>query len=124
MAEQFFWRLPTDAREAIATATAASRHRILKLGEAQEPEAAVMLVPAAGSIGLYNLCVRPELRGRGTGKSIVETIMSGSAQNGTKIVLQCEGTLAPWYQILGFETVGWVRAYTFSGTNPGDILTL
>lgn len=123
MAEQFFWRLPTDARSAIATATAASRHQILKIGGAKEPQAAVMLVPVAGSIGLYNLCVRPELRSRGTGKSIVESIKSSAALSGTKVVLQCEGTLAPWYESLGFETVGWVRAYTFSGTIPGDILT-
>lgn len=124
MSEQFFWRLPTEARRVIAAATAASRHHLFKLGGAQEPQAAVMLVPSPGSIGLYNLCVRSELRGRGIGKSIVESIKSSAAVNDTTIVLQCEGALVPWYQDLGFGTVGRVRAYTFPGTVSGDILTV
>lgn len=123
MCEQFFARLPIEAREAIAAATAASRNQIFKIGESETPQAAVMLVPGSGSIGLYNLCVRPGLRGQGIGKSVVESIKSGAAQNGIKVVLQCDRSLVPWYQGLGFQTVGSVRAYTFSGTYSGDILT-
>ena len=114
MASLFFWRLPEEARAAISAATAASRHSLQSIGPAEDPEASVMLVPQSRTLGLYNLCVKPELRGRGLGRDVVRTIQHGAALSGRTITLQCDGLLAPWYERLGFEEAGTVCAFTLS----------
>ncbi|MCH8979715.1 MAG: GNAT family N-acetyltransferase [Armatimonadetes bacterium] len=114
MASQFFWRLPDEAREAISAATAASRHSLQSVGPPEDPVASVMLVPQPGTLGLYNLCVKPELRGQGVGRSVVRTIQHGATLSGRTVVLQCDKLLAPWYAQLGFEEAGDLFAFSFS----------
>ena len=114
MAGQFFWRLPEDARAAISAATAASRHSLQSIGPAADPEVCVMLVPQPRTLGLYNLCVKPELRGKGLGGGAVRTIQHGAALSGRAVTLQCDGLLAPWYERFGFEEAGTVCAFTRS----------
>lgn len=122
MAQQFFWRMPREARDAIAAATAASPHTIWSVGEPAHPEAAVMLVEDGAAVGLFNLCVRQELRRRGLGAAVVRAVQAAAASKGQPVVLQCEPELEPWYRKLGFETVGTVEAFTLSQEDGGDII--
>jgi ribosomal protein S18 acetylase RimI-like enzyme len=122
MARQFFWTMPDQAKEAIAAATAASGHTIWRVGGASEPEAAVMLVEQPDCVGLFNLCVRPELRSRGLGRSLVKAVQSASKLSGRPVVLQCSDDLTGWYSDLGFERVGHILALTLAGPTSGDIL--
>lgn len=122
MARQFFWRMPREAREAIAAATAASPHTIWTVGPVDEPDAAVMLVEDSDAVGLFNLCVRPELRRKGLGARVVRAVQGTAAGRKKPVALQCEAELAPWYKSLGFEAVGTVEAFTLSQGDSGDII--
>ena len=122
MSKQFFWSMPSEAREGIAAATAASPHTIWAVGPAERPEGAVMLVETPGAVGLFNLCVRPELRGKGLGTSLVRAVQTAATASGRPVVLQCAQDLVAWYTRLGFERVGKVDAYTISPEETGDIL--
>ena len=117
MASQFFWRLPDEARAAISAATAASRHSLQSIGPAEDPVASVMLVPQPGTLGLYNLCVKPDLRGKGVGRSVVRTIQHSASLSGRTVVLQCDRLLAPWYGQLGFKEAGEVCAFSFCSSS-------
>jgi hypothetical protein len=123
MARQFFSRMPKQGRDAIAEATAAGSHTLWTVGPPRSPEAAVMLVEQSGAVGLFNLCVRPDLRRKGLGAGIVRAVQRSAAGLGRPVVLQCEPELAPWYARLGFEPVGTVEALTRSHVESGDILT-
>ncbi len=123
MAKQFFWRMPREAREAIAASTAASGHSIWAVGEPEDPDAAVMLVEQPRAVGLFNLCVRPEIRQKGLGTELVRAVQAAAGNLSKHVVLQCEPELAPWYERLGFEAVGTVEAFTLSQHDSGDILT-
>ncbi|HXH61196.1 MAG TPA: GNAT family N-acetyltransferase [Fimbriimonadaceae bacterium] len=116
MAQQFFWQMPEEAREAIAMATAASRHQILTVGPPSEPMAAVMLVQSEGTLGLFNLCVRPDLRGRGIGSRAVRGVQRQAVDAGSALVLHCGAHLVQWYRGLGFEGVGVVSTFVASAT--------
>ncbi len=122
MARQFFWRMPREAREAIAASTAASSHTVWSVGPASDPDAAVMLVEQPASVGLFNLCVRQELRRQGLGSDLVRAVQAAASNLGRPVVLQCEPELATWYSQLGFETVGTVEALTLSHHESGDII--
>lgn len=114
MARQFFWQMPEEAKSAISMATAASRHLLLTVGPATGPEAAVMLVPYGGTLGLFNLCVKPARRGSGLGTGIVQAIQYEAARSGSAVVLHCGGHLVPWYLSLGFGEVGTVATFVRS----------
>ena len=114
MASQFFWRLPDEARAAIAAATAASRCSLQSIGPAEDPVATVMLVQQPATLGLYNLCVKPDLRGKGVGRSVVRSIQHGASLSGRTVVLQCDRLLAPWYAQLEFQEAGDMCAFSFS----------
>lgn len=122
MSRQFFWNMPSQAREAIAAATAASGHTIWCVGEPQDPEAAVMLVEQQKAVGLFNLCVRPESRRQGLGSRLVQSVLRAAQSQSKLVVLQCGEELVPWYRELGFERVGAVQALTFQPSGGGDIL--
>jgi hypothetical protein len=122
MARQFFWRMPREARETIAASTAASSHTVWCVGPASDPDAAVMLVEQPASVGLFNLCVRQELRRKGLGSGLVKAVQAAASNLGRPVVLQCEPELATWYKGLGFETVGTVEAFTLSHDDSSDII--
>jgi hypothetical protein len=122
MARQFFWKMQKEVREAIAASTAASSHTVWVVGPARDPEAAVMLVEQPASVGLFNLCVRPELRRKGLGAGLVRAVQAAASASGLPVVLQCEPGLETWYKGLGFETVGTVEALTLSHDDGGDII--
>jgi predicted N-acetyltransferase YhbS len=81
-----------------------------------------MLVEDGSSVGLFNLCVRPELRRKGLGAKLVRAVQAAASATGKPVVLQCEPDLAPWYKTLGFEPVGTVEALTLSQEGGGDII--
>ena len=123
MARQFFWSMPSEARSAIAAATSACGHTVWCVGQASDPRAAVMLVEQHDSVGLFNLCVKPELRSKGIGGDLVRAVQTAASNLGRPVVLQCGEDLVPWYQNLGFDRVGHVTALTLSSAASGDILT-
>lgn len=122
MARQFFWSMPNEARSAIAAATAACGHTLWCVGSPADPEAAVMLVERGGAVGLFNLCVKPDLRGKGIGRGLVGAVLAAAKAQGLPVVLQCGDELVGWYSSLGFEPVGSIAALTVADTGPGDIL--
>lgn len=124
MASQFFWRMPREAREAIAAATAAGAHTLWSVGEPADPEAAVMLVEQPESVGLFNLCVRPERRRTGLGSEVVKAVQAAASSLGRPVVLQCEEELVGWYRRLGFEAVGTVKALSLSDDGGSDIISV
>lgn len=75
--------------------------------------AVVTLVTAGGLLGLYNLCVREDVRNRGVGSAVVRHVLSEGARRKMAITLQCEPDLASWYRRLGFEVVGLTTAFSF-----------
>jgi ribosomal protein S18 acetylase RimI-like enzyme len=122
MARQFFWRMPKDGRDAIAAATALGPHTLWAVGPVHEPEAAVMLVEQPDSVGLFNLCVRPDLRRKGLGSRVVGAVGAHAARQGKPVVLQCEAELAAWYREQGFREVSRVDALSLAPDSVGDIL--
>lgn len=115
MVEQFFKRMSSESRDRILSATARSSTQLYSLGPTRSPQAAVMLTPMDGSLGLYNLCVRRELRSRGIGSQVVRHVLALAGLRGVPVVLQCEESLAPWYESQGFQAVGEVEAWRRGG---------
>ncbi|HMS57058.1 MAG TPA: GNAT family N-acetyltransferase [Fimbriimonadaceae bacterium] len=60
------------------------------------------------SIGIYNLCVDGTQQRRGIGASMLAKFAQCNFVNGRPIVLQCNPNLLPFYQRLGFDSVGRV----------------
>jgi ribosomal protein S18 acetylase RimI-like enzyme len=115
MVDQFFKRMTAESRDRILSATARSATQLYSLGPVRSPHAAVMLTPMDGSLGLYNLCVRRELRSKGLGAQVVRHVLALAGMRGVPVVLQCEESLAPWYESQGFQAVGEVEAWRRGG---------
>lgn len=111
MVSQFFWRQATWTRRHIVDATAGAGHDLFRLGPLTEPTAAVMLARTPGAIGLYNLCVRQDLRNRGFGKAVVRAVQRLARRESAALVLQCEPRLEAWYAHLGFRTIGKLESF-------------
>lgn len=111
MVEQFFWRQSTGMRRHILISTVASCHAIYRLGDAHHPKGAVMTTRRPDSLGLYNLCVKRNVRGTGIGSSIVRAVQAMAATEGLPVVLQCEPGLATWYENLAFKKTGFIESY-------------
>ena len=111
MVEQFFWRQSSAMRQAILDATISSCHEIYRVGSGNSIEAAVMAARLPDSLGLYNLCVRRNLRGRGIGGQVVGAIQSMAATANVPVVLQCDATLERWYEQHGMKNVGIIESY-------------
>ena len=67
--------------------------------------------PGGGCAYLMNIYTRPEFRGRGAGKKIVNWLIGQAAQRGiTKIYLETSVSGRPLYQKMGFtEMRGYMR---------------
>lgn len=120
MAAQFFWRSPEASRTAIAGSTERSGLDLWGLWRTDGLAAAAMTVQTDDALGLYNLCVRDDLRRRGIGESLVVAVKSLSM--GRPVVLQCEPALAPWYERQGFATFSFLDAFSLTLPSHGDIL--
>jgi hypothetical protein len=111
MADQFFFRQKASVREVIAKATAHSGLELLRIVHKGSPVGAVMIAQIAGLLGVYNLCIEADLRGRGFGSEAMKGMLALSARRGCDVVLQCDVSLVPWYSSLGFREAGSVDVY-------------
>ncbi|MCW5940020.1 MAG: GNAT family N-acetyltransferase [Fimbriimonadaceae bacterium] len=110
MTEEFFGSSSLPIKRAVAVATADSSHDLLARSEEGELVGAVMVSRTTRTLGIYNLCVRPDWRGRGIGSSMVRAVLSLARSERRQVVLQCERRLVPWYFNLGFKECGDIRA--------------
>lgn len=113
MADRFFGRYREAMRAGIARSTSEAQSlRLFATPDLDRPVGAVLLTETEGALGLYNLCVRPEERGRGLGAEIVRWVLAAAHARGERVTLQCDDRLAGWYRRFGFATVG--RLVVFS----------
>ena len=114
MADQFFLRTGPLGRQDIAAATAHSDRALWRCeGPGGLLMGAVMVSESPSALGLYNLCVAPDRRGRGLGASLVAAVQALAAAQGKPLVLQCDPPMEGWYAQLGFAAFGRVTAYTY-----------
>ena len=111
MTETFFGKTSVESRNLVTDATANCKHRLYAWRDGEGIAAAVMLSETAGVLGLYNLCVRPDVRERGYGSDAVGFIQELAAEKGLAVVLQCQPELVDWYGKRGFDPVGELRAF-------------
>ncbi|MCB8933636.1 MAG: GNAT family N-acetyltransferase [Chthonomonadaceae bacterium] len=113
MMREFFGRSDGPSRDAVRRATAAAEELELHcFDEAGETVAAAMLSRSEGMVGLYNLCVRRDRRGRGWGGAVVQWALSTASEK-EWVTLQCDGVLESWYAKLGFRSIGSVEVYVW-----------
>ncbi len=112
MAKQFFWRQPEHQRRRIAEATARSGHRLFRVDQNGILLGGWMLTETPQAMGLYNVCVGLEQRGRGLGRSMVRTAQAQAQEAGRPLFLQCDPALRRWYEALGFESQGQIETFS------------
>lgn len=117
MVDQFFKRSSRQSQQLVAAATANGEGLNLvgfRTGFLGRLAAAAMLVPTERTLGLYNLCLAPSLRGKGMGTQILNAILMHGRELEKTVLLQCEGKLVPWYQRNGFSSSGVLKVWTLS----------
>lgn len=115
MVGQFPSSHPEWVREEVRQATAAAQGLDLySLSENGAMIAAMMLRRNGSCIGLYNLCVKAEERGRGYGRLLVAMARRHASSLRVPLVLQCDRSLAAWYEGLGFVKSGRIEVYHLS----------
>lgn len=117
MVEQFFWTAPPNVRSRVTEMaecmTQDPRQTTYAIHGDSGIEGAVSVFYSESAAGLYNVCVRPESRGRGLGTALVGHACHMAAFRSEKVVLQCSEFLAGWYRALGFREVGESVALAF-----------
>jgi GNAT superfamily N-acetyltransferase len=113
MSSQFFSGSSKDYRKVVSLATANSSHQIWSCGHAHAPAGAVMTAHTEECIGIYNLCVRDNIRGEGLGTRMLRTLMNMAYTERLPAVLQCEESLVSWYTRQGFQRLGEVRSFRY-----------
>lgn len=114
MANQFFSRNSGRLRHHVVESTSRSSHHLFGVELNGQLVAGVMLTGMESAVGLYNLCVLPNLRRKGLGSQIVLKVSEIAFGMGIPVVLQCEPSLEGWYQRLGFRRIGTVEAFSFT----------
>lgn len=83
---------------------------------------------AAGEAHLLNLCVDPELQGRGFGRRLLELLLHRAAQRGARtIYLEVRPTnerALRLYRGAGFDEIGHRKGYYPDGTGREDAVVL
>jgi hypothetical protein len=111
MTETFFNNANGHNRRLVIEATANSPHRLFFWRDGLGLAAAVMVSESAGVYGIYNLCVRQDVRERGYGSDALSFVQSLAADAGRAVVLQCQPEMADWYHRRGFDPVGEMKAF-------------
>lgn len=111
MVRQFFFRQSKAVRQNISQATAQCELPLFWSGFQGQTVGAVMLCPEADVLGLYNLCIDPDMRSKGLGSATVRAILSYASQHNWPVVLQCDAVLESWYGGLGFSKLGTVEVF-------------
>lgn len=119
MVEQFFSASRRNYRSVVAQATARSDLELYALPNPiptrNAPyDAALLVGRTCESVGLYNLCVRRSLRGRGIGRACVRAVLELAAEAGLPCILQCEKRLRDYYVGQGFQDVGTLVIFNAS----------
>lgn len=119
MVEQFFPASRRNYRSVVAQATARSDLELYALPNPiptrNAPyDAALLVGRTCESVGLYNLCVRRSLRGRGIGRACVRAVLELAAEAGLPCILQCEKRLRDYYVGQGFQDVGTLVIFNAS----------
>ena len=123
MVREFFGRSESASRDAIRSATAAAPElELYEVRDCGTRVAAAMLSRSEGLVGLYNLCVRFDMRGKGWGSTIVRSILALAGAEGLSVSLQCDPSLEVWYERLGFHAVGSVDVYVLDRSPQPDIM--
>lgn len=108
--DNFFWTSPQSVRRKISQITGAAakdpRNLSFIIEGSDGIDAIATLFFDSGTAGLYNVCVRRSLRGLGLGTRIVAHACRIAKGLADRIVLQCDPSLASWYESLGFSEVG------------------
>lgn len=112
--QNFFWRSPEPARRALTqlVGAASSVQEFYSCRDEEGIAAAAVLSVTDGIVGLYNLCVREDLRSKGLGSSILSQICRAAEYRGLRLILQAEEGLVSWYGKHGFVRVAELRAYS------------
>ncbi len=107
LARQFFSSSGGSFCNDISTMTAhAERCELLRLSGKLGSIAGAMVVQTGNSLGLYNITVSPENRHSGLGSELVRSLVGIAASRGCTATLQCNDSLVPWYERLGFRKYG------------------
>ena len=113
MINQFFGRSERFIRnQIIASTVLADDLELWMLRDPQGINGACMLCEDEHSIGLYNLCVRLNARGKGLGQSIVETTLKRARRKSKILTLQCHPEIEGWYERFSFERLGFVSVFS------------
>lgn len=115
MIETFFWTTPRSFREPLSKVLEASSNSGQEFYVCEDSHgvlAGATLSVTGDVAGLYNVCVRPEKRGRGIGSAVVRQLACEARDRNLRLVLQCEPGLANWYKHLSFGVIGELVAYS------------
>lgn len=113
--EHFFWKSPRSIQTMLLRVMSRAKtpyHEMYVVRDRRGISAAGGLIVTGDTAGLYNICVRNDLRGKGLGSELVRQMSWLAASRGLKVVLQCEQDLENWYFSLGFATLGEITAYS------------
>ncbi len=111
MTDQFMIQGRPEMRLLIISATSRSGLGLYRLRGHHGLLGAVMLSETDQCLGLYNLCVDQQLRGKGTGSKIVRWVQQKSLELGKPIVLQCSPELKGFYRSCGFRVSGSMQCW-------------
>lgn len=111
MTDQFMIQGRPEMRQLIISATSRSPLDLYRLRGHNGLLGAVMLSETDQCLGLYNLCVDQQLRGKGTGSKIVSWVQQKSLELGKPIVLQCSPELKGFYRSCGFRVSGSMQCW-------------
>ena len=104
LARQFFSSANSDFCAGIASLTSAAKQcELLLLPGRSGPSAGAMISQVGETLGLYNISVAPEARGKGLGSELVRSLVGIAASRKCTATLQCHDSLVPWYERLGFR---------------------
>ena len=109
LASQFFSTASPSFCDGIASMTAyAEQCELLRLTGKAGVLAGAMICQTGAILGLYNITVAPESRHVGLGSELVRTLVGIAASRKCTATLQCQESLVPWYERLGFRKYGEV----------------
>ena len=109
LASQFFSSSSASFSQGIATMTTQAQScELLRLSGKNGPIAGAMVNQTENVLGLYNITVSPENRHNGLGSNLVRTLVAIAASRLCTATLQCNESLVPWYERLGFRKYGEV----------------
>ena len=123
MVGQFFHEADPETRAAIHQSVASAHGtRLFGIQERHRIAAAMMLIEAPGTLGIYNLCVRSDRRQRGLGTALLNHALLRASESGLTPTLQCDAQIEPWYQQFGLKNIGNVQVFALQDEDKTAIM--